>query len=108
MARRRPKWKVPEPEAGKKVTVYLDSKSLKIYQQLENKSAFFQLALHEAVGVIQWALMKKAQPEKYYDTGNVEELIPQFNETYPLDPLTQKRKEKDQECENSAPKQELW
>lgn len=94
MTRRRPKWKKPTG-AGKKVDVYLTRDVLPVYEQIENKSAFFQLALRNAPGIMAWAILKQSKPERYNDdrVKPLEQVIGDFNKAFPLDPLTAKRKQ---------------
>jgi hypothetical protein len=104
---RRAKYITPPEGHGKTVHVYLPPASLKIARQIENFSSFVQIALSQAVGIMEFDLLKKMKPEVYQDpwTGTLEELIPQFNANHPHDPLTAKRKIK---RENLANPQELW
>jgi hypothetical protein len=106
--RRRPKWKKPKEGKGKKVVVWLTPDVVDIYHQIENKSAFFQIALREAVGVMTWALMKEAEPEKYYNTVKLEDVIDDYNVAHPVDPLTKARQEKKNWRESSQKKPEIW
>lgn len=104
--RRKPRYKKPKEGGGKRVTVYLKGRSLDMARQIDNLSAFVQLALDQAPGVMTWAILKERQPEKYYDTVKLDDVLPEFNEAYPLDPLTAARKQKWQQ--NSAQPRELW
>lgn len=65
-----------------------------------------QLAIDNAAGIMSWALIKKQQG--YTDPVTMTpELVAEYNENFPLDPLTAKRLNK--ECPTpSAPKPELW
>ncbi len=108
---------MPPPEGqGHNVHVYLTPDVLKMYRSLENRSRFFQTALREAVGVMQWAVMKERKPDTYYDTilpdtPQFENLLTQYNQAFPLDPLTKARQKKKEDAEwlkNSQNKPELW
>lgn len=93
------------------VHVYLTADANAIAVQLENLSKFVQIALSEAVGVMQFALMKEARPDIYYDVNKFEDLIDEYNAAYPADPLTKARKEKREAAEwlkNSQNEPELW
>ena len=82
-----------------------------MWRDLENNSAFVQLCLDNAVDIMTWAILKKERPDLYKGTGDgktPEEVIPQFNKYYPLDPLTAKRIGKETWPQNSPSKQELW
>lgn len=69
------------------------------------------MALDEAIGIMEWAILKKQDPEKYHiDRAPAEEIIPKFNEDFPLDELTAKRLGKTKETwpKNSQNARELW
>lgn len=101
---RRPKSRRP----GKIVTFYLDSAQAQTWKELRNKSAFVNLALEQAAGIMAWDMLKRQAPEKYQDTNPpMEELIDDYNQLHPLDRLTQARKDK-QWPKNSATSPELW
>jgi len=53
-----------------------------------------------------WAILKDYDPKKYNTGKVVEDVIDEFNEKYPQDPLTQKRN--GEWRKNSANKPELW
>ena len=93
---------------GKQANIWLSDKSVKIWEQIENKSAFVNLALEDAVGIMTWAILKKQDPKKYHVTEDpFEEVVGEFNEAFPVDPLTAKRQNK-QWPKNSPKKPELW
>lgn len=92
---------------GRRVSVWIPEKHLKLWDQLENKSKFVSLCLEEAIGIMTFYNLKKLEPGKYDRVKQppLEEVLPEFNANYPLDELTKKRKK----ChENSPPKPELW
>jgi hypothetical protein len=99
---------------GERVNVWIPKRHIKLWNELENKSAFVQIALDDAIGIMTWALLRKRNPEKYkrpIDSHKVEEVMPTFNEEFPLDPLTNKRLGKEQTQtwpKNSVKKPELW
>lgn len=79
---------------GKRVNVYIPGPQREVAVQIENLSAFIQIALDSAPDIMAWALLHDINP-KVYDTGRkLETVIDEFNEKYPLDPLTQKRQGK--------------
>lgn len=53
-----------------------------------------------------WAILKEKDPEKYKDKEKIEDVVDEFNQTFPVDDLTAKRQDKWQQ--NSASKPELW
>lgn len=92
---------------GKRVNIWIPGKQLAIAKQIENLSQFFQLSLDQAPGIMAWAILHDKHPEKYpLNTKKLEDVVDEFNEKYPLDPLTQKRQGKWQQP--SQPKQEIW
>lgn len=97
---------------GKRVNVWIPEAQLKLWEGIENKSGFVQIALNDAVGIMTWAILKKEEPEKYKrpaDQIPIQDVLPKFNKAYPLDPLTAKRLGKETKWpENSPKKQELW
>lgn len=98
---------------GRRVTLWLPEVALKVYDQLENKSAFLQLALKDAVGIMQWAIMKEREPQTYKDTDvKFEDIIGPYNEAFPVDELTEKRNNARayarDKAKNTGPDSELW
>lgn len=94
---------------GKRISAWIPSRNRKIFDEIENKSAFIQLALDNAIDIMAWDILKRADPEKYHINRAKpdEQIIEEFNVLNPLDPLTAKRKGKSWH-KNSAKKQELW
>lgn len=94
---------------GKRVNIWLSGESLEIWEQLENRSAFVRMALEDAVGIMTWAILKKENPEKYkLKERPIEEVVEEFNGTFPSDPLTATRLGKQTWQESSPKKPELW
>ena len=76
---------------AKRVNVYVLGKHVEIINQIENLSAFVQIALEQAPDIMAFAILKGIDPKKY-DTGRtLDEVIDEFNEKYPQNELTQKR-----------------
>lgn len=76
---------------GKRVNVWIPHKQMETAAQIENLSNFFQIALDNAADIMAWAILRDVEPQKYNTGRKVEEVIDEFNEKYPLDPLTAKR-----------------
>lgn len=98
---------------GRRVNAWITEKQMPILSQIENQSKFFQLALDNAVGIMAWAIMKERAPHAYYDTEKIEDVVGEYNEKFPLDPLTKKRYENartDRSDEADSPRAdtELW
>lgn len=74
---------------GKRINIWMPERSLKILDQIENKSNFFQLALEQAAGIMALAIIK--EEKKLVQNPPTTEVIQEFNTKYPLDPLTAKR-----------------
>lgn len=99
--------KLKNKRKGKRVNVWLPERHFKIWSMLENKSKFLQIALNDATGVMAWGILHERDPKQFYSPEKIEDTLPEFNKTFPLDPLTQKRKDK-QQWQNSPKKPELW
>lgn len=98
---------------GIRVNVWIHPRHLQLWQDIENKSGFVNLSLDEAIGIMEFAILKKMNPEKYHiDRPPAEQIVPKFNEEFPLDELTAKRlgktKEKQTWPSNSQSVPELW
>ena len=67
------------------------------------------MALDDAIGIMTIALLRKADPKKYpHIDKKIEDVVPEFNEEFPLDELTAKRLGKTKWPKNSPRKRELW
>lgn len=97
-------------EQGIRVNIWIHPRHVKLYEEIENKSGFFNLALDDAVGIMTMALLRKADPEKYtIKTKKPADYLPEFNQEFPLDELTKKRLGKNKKWpENSPPTREAW
>lgn len=85
----------PKPEAeGKRINVWVRPAHLARHAEIENFSAFIQICLEQAPDIMAFALLHKVDPKKYHYRAKMEDVIDEFNEAYPLDPLTQKRQGK--------------
>lgn len=94
---------------GRRVNIWLSGESLEVWEQLENRSAFVRMALQDAVGIMTWAILKQKEPEKYkIKERPIEEVVEEFNDTFPTDPLTAKRLGRETWQKNSPNKPELW
>jgi hypothetical protein len=69
------------------------SRNFRTWDEIENKSAFLQLCIDNAVDIMAWDILKKADPEQYDipQEKPYEEIVEEFNAKHPLDPLTAKR-----------------
>lgn len=77
---------------GKRVSIYLDGPALDVWELIENRSLFVQIALDQAAGIMAWAIMKKEHGYREpAATPKLQEILPEYNHTYPLDELTEKR-----------------
>lgn len=95
---------------GRRVSVWIPERHLSLWDEIENKSKFASIALDNAVAIMTFALLKKADPAKYdRDKTPVEAVLPSYNEQFPLDPLTAKRLGKTKTWPKTSPnEQELW
>lgn len=76
---------------GKRVNIYILQRQLKTAEQIDNLSAFVQIALDNAPDIMAWAILKDYDPKKYNTGDKLEDSLEAFNNKYPQDPLTQKR-----------------
>lgn len=86
-------------------------RNFKMWDEIENKSAFLQLCIDNAIDIMAWDILKKMDAKTYHVEHKqpVEEILADFNKNHPLDPLTAKRKGKSTEWLKSSPnEQELW
>ena len=99
----------PKPSnTGIRANVWIHPRHVKLWKEIENKGGFVNMALDDAIGVMTMAILRKENPEKYtIKTKTAEDYLPEFNEKFPLDPLTKKRLNK-QWPANSPRTQELW
>jgi hypothetical protein len=94
----------PKPEvSGKRVGIYLPPQSLQIADQIENLSGFVQICLEQAPDIMAWAILNRADPKKYHARKKMDEVVEEYNEKFPLDPLTQKRQGKWQDPSQKLP-----
>jgi hypothetical protein len=78
---------------GYRISVYLDADSGKIAKDIENLSAFVQLSLRQAAGIMAFDILQR-QRNLPKDEPPTLEAIAQFNSDYPLNDLTRKRLKK--------------
>jgi hypothetical protein len=78
---------------GRRISAWVRARNFDMWDQIENKSAFLQLCIDNAIDIMAWDILKKADPETYHveHRASVEEIVGAFNEKHPLDPLTAKR-----------------
>lgn len=88
---------------GKRVSVWLPPKQLKVAVQIDNLSNFFQMALDIAPDIMAWAMLREHDPKKYHQIHKMEEVKDEYNKKYPLDPRTAKRLGKWQEPSPKLP-----
>lgn len=94
---------------GKRVLVYIPHHHLKLWKDIDNKSNFVQTCLDDAIGIMTWAILRKSKPDVYRQPNKtIEEVLPAFNEKFPLDPLTAHRLGKQTWPKNSPSEHELW
>lgn len=79
---------------GKRVNIWIPPAQIERAEEIENLSRFFQLCLDNAADIMAWAILRSVEPKKYHPTHEFDAIIDEFNEKYPLDPLTQKRQGK--------------
>jgi hypothetical protein len=81
---------------GRRISAWVRSRNFKMWDDIENKSAFLQLCIDNAVDIMAWDILKKSDPDIYHVEHQqpVEEIVAQFNENHPLNDLTLKRKGK--------------
>ena len=79
---------------GRRITLWLREPQLKTHDQIENFSAFVQLAVDQAPDIMAWAILHSVDPKKYRIDKKLEDYVDKFNEKYPQDELTQKRQGK--------------
>lgn len=92
---------------GKRINIYLKGKHLRTAKQIDNLSAFIQLALEIAPDIMAWDILNR-EAGGTLDTGRkLENEVEAFNDNHPLDPLTAKRKNPEWQ-KNSPSKSELW
>lgn len=97
----------PKPnKAGRRVNIWLPPESDKIAVQIDNLSAFFQLALEQASGIMAFDIIQREAKLKKHELPT-QEAIDRFNHDNPLDPLTAKRLGKDKKWRNTPPSQNL-
>jgi hypothetical protein len=84
----------PKPaKSGRRVNIWLPPESDKTASQIENLSAFVQLALRQASGIMAFDIIQRAKnlPQHKPPTA---EAVERFNHDHPVDPLTAKRQGK--------------
>lgn len=92
---------------GRRVNVWIPERHLALWDELENKSQFVQIALDDATGLMAFAIIKEAKG--IVRPKPTQEQIGEFNEKFPLDPLTAKRLGKEKQWPKNSPKKpELW
>lgn len=79
---------------------------MKTAKEISNLSKFLQIALDQAADIMAYAILHKANPEKYTIKPMDDETTAEFNKKFPQDELTQKRNGTWQEP--SQKHQELW
>lgn len=92
---------------GKRINIWLDNDSLVVAGQIDNLSNFFQMALKQASGIIAMDIIIKQQNLPQMPAVKPDDLA-RFNARHPLDPLTQKRKQKETWQTPSPLERELW
>lgn len=98
--------KLSDKAPGKRVNVYLPNKHLKIAKEIGNLSNFVQISLDQAASILAFDIIKQAKG--LTQQPPTPEAIERFNHDHPLNPLTEKRENKQWPKTNSQPKPELW
>lgn len=83
--------KLKYKQKGKRVCLWIPGRQLKVASQIDNVSAFLQLALDNAPDIMAWAILSGVDPEVYHSHNKLEDVIDKFNIKYPQNELTQKR-----------------
>ena len=91
---------------GKRINIWVPERYLKVLDQIENKSQFFQMAIDQAAGIMAIDIIKKEKQLK--QNPPTPEAIAQWNTDHPLDPLTAKRIGTEKWHKNSQPKPASW
>lgn len=100
-------FKAKKGAAGHRIQIYLRGPQLKTARQIDNYSAFVQICTDNAADIMAWAMLNNVDPKKYKTNRyKLKDVLPEFNQKYPPDPLTAKRKKLSPT--NSVPKPELW
>ncbi len=99
-----------DKKPGKRISVYLRGESLATAKQIDNLSAFLQLALSQASAIMAFDIIQREKklPKLKPPT---DEAVNRFNDDHPLDPLTAKRLGKQKQWRNtptSPPTHDLW
>lgn len=63
------------------------------WDEIENKSAFIQMALRQAPSIMAWAILQDMDDKKFPTPNHPPDTLEVFNERFPLDKLTAKRKQ---------------
>ncbi len=93
-------------KAGKRVNVWIPAHQMKLAQDIDNLSEFFQIALDNAADIMAWAILRDVEPQRFNTGRKVEDVIDEYNKQHPLNELTQKRQGT---WHNNSPKTpELW
>ena len=96
--------------SGKRVCLWVPERLLPKFLEIENKSKFFQWALDQRGGVMEWAIRKER--EGYGPEEELPEVLVAFNLLFPVNELTKKRQDARTERENPSPSPqpntELW
>ena len=96
-------------KVGKRVLIYLPYRYWKMSKDIENLSAFVQLCLDDAAGIMAFNILHQMDPKKYPHTSTMKEVKNTYNETFPLPELVKRRINKETICpKNSPSKPELW
>lgn len=103
-----PKHPKPKHLRSSVVGASIGPKHRKIWDQIENKSAFLQLCLEGASSIMAWAILRDRDPDKYPEPKHPPDTLQKFNERFPSNDLTKIRRGKKPSPENSKNPPELW
>ena len=74
-----------------RINVYLRDPQIKMASQIDNYSAFVQIATDNAIDIMAWAILKQYNPKKYHIEHDKKKVIAEFNKKFPKDPLFNKK-----------------
>jgi hypothetical protein len=83
--------KLKYKKKGKRVCLWIPGRQLKVASQIDNVSAFLQLALDNAPDIMAWAILNDVDPDTYHSNHKLEDVVDKFNVKFPQNELTQKR-----------------
>lgn len=98
-----PRQKLKKPPSQFRKQIVLPNRQREIVDGIDNFSAFVQLAVDNAAGIMAWDAIKRQKGVE--DQEKIEDELPGFNAAHPQNDLT---KQRIKPSENSPSKPELW